>query len=50
MARRQLGEKQKARTWFDRAVEWMDKHEPMDEELRRFRSEAAELLAVKQKM
>jgi tetratricopeptide (TPR) repeat protein len=49
MAHRQLGDKEKAHTWFNRAVEWMDKHEPMDEELRRFRGEAAELLAVKKK-
>jgi tetratricopeptide (TPR) repeat protein len=50
MAHWQLGEKEKARTWFERAVQWMDKHQPMDEELRRFRGEATELLAVKRKM
>jgi tetratricopeptide (TPR) repeat protein len=42
-----LGEKEKARTWFDQAVQWMDKNQPADEELRRFRSEAAELLGIK---
>ena len=47
LAHWQLGEKEKARTWFDRAVQWMDKHQPMDEELRRFRSEAAQSLGIK---
>jgi tetratricopeptide (TPR) repeat protein len=47
MAHRQLGDKKKARTWFDQAVQWMNKHQPADEELRRFRSETAELLGIK---
>jgi len=47
MAHWQLGEKEKARTRFDQAVQWMDKHQPSDEELRRFRAEAAELLGIK---
>jgi hypothetical protein len=46
MAHWQLGETEQARTWYDRAVQWMDKHQPQDEELRRFRTEAAELLGV----
>jgi tetratricopeptide (TPR) repeat protein len=50
MAHWKLGEKEKARTRFDQAVEWMDKHQPRDEELRRFRAEAAELLGVSKKM
>jgi tetratricopeptide (TPR) repeat protein len=49
MAHWQLGEKDKARSWYDRAVEWTDKNQPKDEELRRFRAEAAELLRVKEK-
>ncbi|HUE74171.1 MAG TPA: protein kinase [Pirellulaceae bacterium] len=49
MAHWQLGEKDKAREWYDKAVQWMDKHQPNDEELRRFRAEAAELLGVKDK-
>ncbi len=49
MARWQLGEKGKAREWYDRAVEWMDKYQPKHEELRRFRAEAAELLELKVK-
>jgi serine/threonine protein kinase/tetratricopeptide (TPR) repeat protein len=43
----QLGDKDQARSWFRKAVEWMDKHEPRDEDLLRFRAEAAELLGVK---
>jgi superkiller protein 3 len=46
MAHWQLGEKEKARTWYDQAVAWMDKHKPQDEELRRFRAEAADLLGI----
>jgi serine/threonine protein kinase/tetratricopeptide (TPR) repeat protein len=46
MAHWQLGEKEKARTWYDRAVQWMDKNQPNDEELRRFRAEAADLLKI----
>jgi tetratricopeptide (TPR) repeat protein len=44
MARWQLSEKDKARDWFDRAVKWMDEHQPKNEELLRFRAEAAELM------
>ena len=40
MAHWQLGEKDKAREWYDRAVQWMDKNQPKNEELRRFRAEA----------
>jgi tetratricopeptide (TPR) repeat protein len=46
MAHWQLGEKEEARKWYDRAVAWMDKNNPSDEELRRFREEAAKLLKV----
>jgi Flp pilus assembly protein TadD len=45
MAHWRLGNHDKARTWFDRAVQWMDKHKPRDEELRRFRTEAEAKLA-----
>jgi tetratricopeptide (TPR) repeat protein/serine/threonine protein kinase len=48
MAHWQLGEKEKARTLFDQAVQWMDKHQPNDEELRRFRTEAEGLLKAKE--
>jgi hypothetical protein len=43
----QLGEKDRAREWFGKAVAWMDRHKPTDEELRNFRAEAAALLGLK---
>src|SRR5262249_50094745 len=43
MAHWQLGEKDTARGWYDRAVRWMDKNQPNNEELLRFRAEAVEL-------
>jgi serine/threonine protein kinase/tetratricopeptide (TPR) repeat protein len=46
MTRWRLGDKEQARKWFDRAAEWMDKHQPNNGELRRFRTEAAALLGV----
>ena len=52
MAHWQLGEGEKASQYFDRAVQWMEKNKPQDEEheqLRRFRAEAATLLGVQQK-
>jgi tetratricopeptide (TPR) repeat protein len=41
-----LGNKIEARAWYDKAVEWMDKSQPKNEELLRFRAEAAELLDI----
>jgi tetratricopeptide (TPR) repeat protein len=49
MAHWQLGEKDKARQWFDRAAAWMAKQQTPDEELRRFRAEAGKLLGVEKK-
>src|SRR5262249_29683780 len=37
MAQWQLGKKDDARKWYDRAVQWMNQHAPQDEQLRRFR-------------
>jgi tetratricopeptide (TPR) repeat protein len=48
MAHWQLGDKDRARTWYDKAAQWMDGNKPKDPELRRFRAEAAELLGVKE--
>jgi tetratricopeptide (TPR) repeat protein len=48
MAEWRLGNKDKAREWYDRAVQWMEKSKPINEELRRFRDEAAELLGIKE--
>jgi tetratricopeptide (TPR) repeat protein/tRNA A-37 threonylcarbamoyl transferase component Bud32 len=45
MAHWRLGDRDEARTWFDRAVQWMDRHKPRDDELRHFRAEAEAMLA-----
>ncbi|HUE72287.1 MAG TPA: protein kinase [Pirellulaceae bacterium] len=47
MAHWQLGDKEKAVSQYDQAVRWMDENQPKNEELRRFRAEAAELLGGK---
>jgi serine/threonine protein kinase/Flp pilus assembly protein TadD len=47
MARWQLGERDLARKWYGQAVEWMEKRKPNDDELRRFRAEAEEMLQIK---
>jgi tetratricopeptide (TPR) repeat protein len=46
MSQWRLGEKVKARESHDKAVAWTDKNKPQDEELRRFRAEAARLFGV----
>jgi tetratricopeptide (TPR) repeat protein/serine/threonine protein kinase len=47
MAHWQLGAKEEARTWYDRARPWVKKNAPPNDELRRFRAEAEELLEIK---
>jgi len=49
MAHWQLGDKPQARSWYDKAVPWMEKNQPMDEELVCFRAEAAGLLGLEVK-
>ena len=49
MAHWRLGEQDKARAWYDRAVQWMDVNQAKNEELLRFRAEAAKLLEIKQR-
>ena len=49
MAHWQLGDKPQARSWYDKAVSWMEKNQPKNEELIRFRAEAAALLGVNEK-
>jgi WD40 repeat protein/serine/threonine protein kinase/Flp pilus assembly protein TadD len=44
MAYWQIGEKDKARQAYEQGVQWMDKNQPNNEELRRFRAEAEELM------
>jgi eukaryotic-like serine/threonine-protein kinase len=48
MAHWQLGEKDTARQRFDEAVQWMEKNQPRNDELCRFRAEAVELLGIKE--
>ncbi len=48
MSHWQLDEKTKARSWYDQSVEWMEKNQSNDQELHRFREEAAKLLGVKE--
>jgi tetratricopeptide (TPR) repeat protein len=49
MAHWQQGDKEQSREWYERAVEWMNKNEPKNEELRRFRAEATELLDLQER-
>jgi uncharacterized protein HemY len=49
MCHEKLGDKEKARQWYDRATRWMDKNKATDEELRHFREEAAQVLGVDKK-
>jgi hypothetical protein len=49
MAHWQLGEKDKAGEWYDKAIEWMEKNHPTGEQLRRFRAEASQLLGPNEK-
>jgi serine/threonine protein kinase/Flp pilus assembly protein TadD len=44
MACWQKGEKDRARQWYERAVQWMERNKSRDEDLRRFRAEAAAVL------
>src|SRR5262249_27688726 len=46
MAHWQLGEQGQAREEYEQAVEWMQTKEPKNEELRRFRAEAEELMSA----
>jgi tetratricopeptide (TPR) repeat protein len=49
MAHYQLGNSAEAQKWYRRAEDWMSKHQPQDDELRRFRAEARELLEIEEK-
>jgi len=44
-----LNHKELARRWYDKAVEWMNKNQPDDQELRRNGDEAAQLLETVEK-
>jgi tetratricopeptide (TPR) repeat protein len=45
MVRQRLGDPRDARRWYDRSVAWIESNAPQDQELLRFRAEAARLLA-----
>jgi tetratricopeptide (TPR) repeat protein len=45
----QLGEREECRRCYRQAVAWMEKNQPSNEELRRFRAEAEELLGIRGK-
>jgi tetratricopeptide (TPR) repeat protein len=47
MAHWRLGNQDDARAWFNQAVEWMEKNAQDNEELRRFKTEAEELMKLK---
>jgi tetratricopeptide (TPR) repeat protein len=49
MAHWRQGDKDEARKWYNQGVQWMEKHQPRNEELRRFRAEAAGLLGIEKK-
>jgi tetratricopeptide (TPR) repeat protein len=49
MAHWKLGSKQEAHDWYAKAIGWMEKSKPKDEELLRFRAEAEELLRINHK-
>jgi Flp pilus assembly protein TadD len=46
MAHWQLGHKDEARELYDRSVAWMEKNQPKNEELIRFRAEAEQLMGI----
>ena len=42
----ELGAKEEARAWYDKAIAWMDENDPQNDELILFRAEAEELLGL----
>jgi len=46
MAYWQIGQQDQARTWYGKALTWMEKNGPESEDLLRFRAEAADLLGM----
>src|SRR5262249_5032115 len=49
MAQEQLGARPEARQWYTAALVWMEKRAPRNEELVRFRAEAAALLSLSER-
>jgi tetratricopeptide (TPR) repeat protein len=46
MAHFEMGDDRAAREWYDKACDWMEAHDPQNDEFRRFQSEAAGLLQI----
>jgi hypothetical protein len=46
MAHWQLGQPEEARVWYDKAIVWMEKHEPTNDELQRVRAAATGLIGI----
>jgi uncharacterized protein HemY len=46
MAHHRLGHPKEARTYYDKGIAWMEKSQPHDAEMLRYRAEAAELLQI----
>jgi Flp pilus assembly protein TadD len=46
MTEQRRGDPRQARAWYDRAADWMEKHQPNNDELLCLRGEAAELLGI----
>ena len=49
MAHWQMGNKEQARQYYEKAVGWMEQNGPNEDELRRFRAEAEQLLEIRHK-
>jgi tetratricopeptide (TPR) repeat protein len=47
MAHKRMDQDAEARGWYDRAIEWIAKNAPKDDEMRRFKDEARALLKLK---
>ncbi len=48
MAEWKLGRAEEAHRWYEKSVKWMEENQPNNEVLKRFRTEAAELLGLKE--
>jgi serine/threonine protein kinase len=48
MAHERLGDRKQARIWYDKAVQWMNKHSPQGEADLRYRAEAKQVLGMKE--
>lgn len=47
LSHEKLGENATARKWYDKGVQWLEKNQPQNDEFKRFRNEAEELLSRK---